>query len=110
MPDGSTPVNPCIFLFPLIALLTGPTYAEDRYLTHQDIEKLTAEYRLVPLKPLIDATARRLHGRYIGVELARHDDAYQYELKWLDPEGRLREVVYDARTGALIAIERGEDD
>ncbi|MGF1548656.1 MAG: PepSY domain-containing protein [Thiotrichales bacterium] len=94
----------------LAGLYPNGAAAYDRALTPAEIERLTCEHQLVPLKPLIDATAKRLGGRLVGVELETHDDTFGYELKWLDAQGKLLEIHYDAVSGALKQTKPGEVD
>ena len=58
---------------------------------------------VLPLATLRDRVAAELGGRIVGVEFEREDGRYIYEFKLLMPDGRLREVELDARTGDLTS-------
>lgn len=62
--------------------------------------------RDVPLATILDAAHRVYTGRLLEAELEREDRTLVYELEILTDTGMLIDLHYDARTGALIEIER----
>lgn len=62
---------------------------------------------VLPLAALQERVTAELGGRIVGVEFEREDGRYVYEFRVLMPDGRLREVEVDARSGA---VREGEDD
>jgi uncharacterized membrane protein YkoI len=64
------------------------------------------EGRYVPLSAILDWIEARYHGRAIEVELEEEEDEPPtYEVEWLTPQGRVVELEFDARTGALLERE-----
>ena len=59
---------------------------------------------------LRDARRRYRAGRLVEAELEKEGGRLVYEVKFLDGDGRLHELYYDARSGRLFAIERHERD
>jgi uncharacterized membrane protein YkoI len=68
--------------------------------------------RLVPLDTILDWIETRYHGRAIEIELEEEDgEPPVYEVEWLTPQGRVVELEFDARSGALREREgRGLED
>lgn len=60
---------------------------------------------VLPLATLRDGVAAAIGGRIVGIEFEREDGRYVYEFKVLMPDGRLREVEVDARTGDVAGGE-----
>lgn len=60
-----------------------------------------------PLAALQEHVTAEIGGRIVGVEFEREDGRYIYEFRVLMPDGRLREVEVDARSGA---VREGEVD
>jgi hypothetical protein len=72
----------------------------------QDRARHAVEAGLVsPLGAALEAFARGWPGEVLRVELEQHGAALVYEAKILDPSGRRREVVLDAKTLATISEE-----
>lgn len=83
-------------------LVSGPAAADppDRDALREAVSR--GEIR--PLAEILDIVRSKLPGEIIGVEVENRKDRWTYELRVLDPKGRLFEVHVDARTGAIERI------
>lgn len=61
--------------------------------------------RYLPLERILADAERRYPGRVIEVEL----DDDEYEIEILLRDGRVAELVYDARSGRLLEVEIDDD-
>jgi uncharacterized membrane protein YkoI len=67
------------------------------------------EALVLPLEQLLDAALGRYPGaRLLEAELEEKHGRYEYEVELLTPQGVVREIKLDARSGALLKDE--EDD
>ncbi len=95
-----------VLLLPLVLAAGGPARADDDGDDDHDAARRAREAGdVLPLAALQDRVAATLGGRILGVEFEREGGRYVYEFKVLMPDGRLREVAVDARTGGVIASE-----
>ncbi len=85
-------------------LLTGPATADD----HEAIRGLVERGRILPLEQIIERARQRRPGRVLETELEHEDGQLVYEIELLDPQGFVRELYFDAATGAFLKEE--EDD
>lgn len=98
---------------PLLALLLALPCLGGEELDHRAIKQLRDGGEILPLETLL-RNYRRDHpgGRILETELERDNGGYVYEIKLLSPDGTVRELEYDARSGELLAVEvpvRGAD-
>lgn len=63
------------------------------------VRQLVKEGKVVPLDQLLTRHRERLQGRILDLELEREDGRVIYEVKYLDPEGAVREAQIDAQSG-----------
>lgn len=89
----------------LLACAAGAVRADDD--DHDAARRAREAGAVLPLAALQERVRAELGGRIVGVEFEREDGRYVYEFRVLMPDGRLREVEVDARTGAVRA---GEDE
>ena len=78
--------------------------AADATLSQRDFERVRAAVargEMVPLEDVLADAQRRHAGTVLEVELERGE----YEVEILGDDGVIRELEYDARTGALLEIE-----
>ncbi|WP_412460310.1 PepSY domain-containing protein [Pseudomonas sp. SC11] len=96
---------PCLAL----ALLVACPLASARDLDQDEALALRQQGVILPLEQLLEAALGRHPGaRLLEAELEEKHDRYEYEVELLTPNGVVREIKYDARTGVLIEDE--EDD
>jgi uncharacterized membrane protein YkoI len=99
------PVRRSLLLAPLLAgmLLAGAALADD----DQDRARAAVEQgEILPLRTILDRAAADFPGRLLEAKLEDEDRRLVYEVKLLNPAGQVMELVYDARTGALLEVER----
>lgn len=66
---------------------------------------------VLPLSTLLERLQRSHPGRVLEVELEREDGRWIYEVKLLEPGGRLLRLDVDARSGEVLAAQhRGHRD
>ncbi|MBF8780901.1 PepSY domain-containing protein [Pseudomonas fulva] len=80
-----------------------------RDLDQDEALELRREGIILPLERLLESAMARYPGaRLLEAELEKDDGRYEYEVELLTPQGVVREIKLDARTGALLKDE--EDD
>ncbi len=88
------------FLF-LIAASTLVFSEED----HDRAKILREQGEILPLLEIIEKAQKEHPGQMIEVELEEEADQIIYELEFLDDEGRVWEMKYDAKSGILLSSE-----
>ena len=63
---------------------------------------------ILPISEIFERARARYAGRVLEAELERTRGRWVYELKILDPKGRLLEVYLDAQNGSVLGHE-GDD-
>ncbi|MCO7520696.1 MULTISPECIES: PepSY domain-containing protein [unclassified Pseudomonas] len=92
-----------------LALMAVSSLAVARDLDQDEALELRQQGVILPLEQLLDAALGRYPGaRLLEAELEEKHGRYEYEVELLTPAGVVREIKYDARTGALLKDE--EDD
>jgi uncharacterized membrane protein YkoI len=64
---------------------------------------------VLPLPTLLEQLRRSHPGQVLEVELEREDGRWRYEVKLLQPDGQLRKLLLDARSGAVLSDRRRSD-
>ena len=91
------------------ALLAVCSLALARDLDQDEALELRQKGIILPLEQLLDSALGRYPGaKLLEAELEEKHDRYEYEVELVTPEGVVREIKFDARTGVLIKDE--EDD
>lgn len=85
-----------------ILLAAGFALADD----HDRVRELRNTGDILPLEMILEAQQTDYPGRILEVELESEDGRYVYEIEVLQPGGEVIELLYDARTGELIRMER----
>jgi uncharacterized membrane protein YkoI len=96
-------------LFALAAamLAAQPLTADDD--DHERARAALSEGRILPLAEIMKRLSIELPGEVIEVELEQNDDGrFEYEVKVLTPDGRVKEAEIDAADGRLLSVE--DDD
>jgi uncharacterized membrane protein YkoI len=60
---------------------------------------------VLPIARILELVAQHQRGDVIEVQLDERRGRLEYEIRILTPEGRVRELVLDARTGAFVRFE-----
>ena len=82
------------------AALTG--YADD---DHDRAKKLLDAGDILPLESILIKARERQPGKILEIELETEDNKLVYEIELLTPDGKVLELLFDARTGQHISTE-----
>ncbi|PLX39415.1 MAG: hypothetical protein C0606_02530 [Hyphomicrobiales bacterium] len=63
---------------------------------------------ILPLQTILASAKDHLDGKIAEIEYEEDDGVPVYEIKLINPRGRLVEIYLDARTGKIIKIEDDE--
>jgi uncharacterized membrane protein YkoI len=97
---------PACLLF--IGAMVFNTGALGDHLDHDSVKRLRDEGRILSMSEVMRRVARIQPGQLLEAELDREDGRYVYEIRILDPAGRVHELELDAASGVLI--ESSHDD
>ncbi|WP_334154451.1 PepSY domain-containing protein [Tepidimonas sp.] len=86
----------------LAALLGGLPWAAHADRDHDRARAALLAGQILPLPVILDRVRPEVPGDVLEVELEREDGRWVYELKLLQPGGRLRKVAVDAATGQVL--------
>jgi uncharacterized membrane protein YkoI len=81
---------------------------EDEDRSHDRARRASEAGEILTIAEIYERARREVPGRILEAELDRWHGRWVYELKILDPQGRLYELNYDAADGRII--HREEDD
>ena len=98
----------CIFCI-LLCLLGTSTASWSDDADHETARRAVERGELLPLAKILASAAKTHPGRVLDVELERDDGRYLYEIEVLLKDGRVVELTYDGRTGALLESEVDDD-
>ncbi|MCM0607690.1 MAG: PepSY domain-containing protein [Ideonella sp. WA131b] len=85
-----------------LLLAAVPAHAGDDRLDHERARAAVQSGQVLPLATLLQRLQRSHPGRVLEVELEHDDGRWVYELKLLQPGGRLLKLELDAATGAVL--------
>lgn len=95
------------WLFLALLVLCTPALARD--LDQDEALELRQKGIILPLEQLLNSALGRYPGaKLLEAELEEKHNRYEYEVELVTPQGVVREIKFDARTGVLIKDE--EDD
>ena len=86
------------------ATLIAPAMASPHARDHDEARRAVEIGEALTLAEILDIVRDKLPGRIVRVKLERQHDLWVYELRVLDPKGRLFEVYVDARSGEIRRI------
>lgn len=90
--------------------LTGTTWVLADDDDHEVARRAVERGELLPLATILEHAKREYPGRVIEVDLDREHGRYLYEIEILLSDGRVIELTYDGKTGALLETEIEDDD
>lgn len=96
-----------LFICLCIACLPGTLLADNKG-DHLKARQLVQEGTILPLEQIIAHSELVQSGRILDVEFEREHGRYVYEIEFVDDEGQVWELEYDAETGDLIEKEQEE--
>jgi len=74
---------------------------------HERARQLKEAGEVLGLEEILNRTRTQHPGRVIETELEYKGGRYVYEVELVDPQGIVRELRFDAKTGELVGTERG---
>jgi uncharacterized membrane protein YkoI len=82
----------------------GPRHGDwdDNDQGHDRARRASAGGQILTMTELLGRIHTQVTGRILDAELEHEDGAWIYEIKVLDPEGRLYELVVDAKSGRVL--------
>jgi uncharacterized membrane protein YkoI len=91
----------------LLGLYSGSAVAGKKSNEHDTIREALRRGEVLPLTRILAIAQQQVAGEVIEVELEVDDEGHElvYEIKVLTPNGRVRELKIDARSGAVREIE-----
>jgi uncharacterized membrane protein YkoI len=101
------PIHRGIAAIAALALLAvGPAQGGERKKRDHDAARAAlARHEILPLPRILALAAQRAPGDVLKVELEDEKGQLIYEVKILGPNGQVREIKLDARTGGVVKIE-----
>ena len=75
---------------------------DDNDKDHDRARRASAGGQMLTMTELLGRIHTQVTGRILDMELEHEDGAWMYEIKVLDPEGRLYELVVDAKSGRVL--------
>jgi uncharacterized membrane protein YkoI len=100
MSSASLPIG-LLALVALVAASPGVVSADDED-DHERARAAVLRGEALPLDAILARLPLREGERLIEVELEREDGLWVYELEFLGPDGRVRELEVDARTATVL--------
>jgi uncharacterized membrane protein YkoI len=70
------------------------------------IRQAVAQGQALPLPHILAIARRHVSGDVLRIDMQDMADRLAYDIRILAPDGRLRSIMLDARSGAIIRIER----
>lgn len=72
---------------------------------HDEARHALEDGEALPLSQILPLAIRAIPGEVLEVELEREHGRLVYEIEILARSGRVRKVILDARTGAVLGVE-----
>lgn len=69
---------------------------------HERARQAVQAGQVLPLRTVLERLEREHPGQVLEVELERDGDQWHYEIKLLQPDGRLLKLLLDARTADML--------
>lgn len=73
---------------------------------HEHARQAVQAGQVLPLRTVLERLEREHPGQVLEVELERDGDRWHYEIKLLQPDGRLLKLLLDARTADVLRSKR----
>lgn len=84
-----------------LGLLLGPALAGDKD-DHNRVRAAVEAGEILPLPALLEQLQRTHPGQVLELELEKEDGRWIYEVKLLQPDGRLLKLELDARNAQVL--------
>lgn len=100
---------PSFLLFVASTIGPAPAWSDDseseEEQDHERAREAVERGEALPLDRVLDAVRLQVDGQIIGVEFEKEDGQWVYEIRVVDPGGRVIEVLADARTARIVNVE-----
>lgn len=103
-PAGRHALALAVTLAVTLALVPMAAHADRR--DHERARAAVQAGQLMPLPALLEKLQRQVPGQVLEVELDEEHGRWVYELKLLQPGGRLLKLEVDAATGQVLQMKR----
>ena len=70
----------------------------------REAARVVAQAEAVPLGQVLRAIADRFPGRALDAQRTEQGGRQVYRIKWLGDDGKVREVLADARSGDILSV------
>lgn len=100
-------MDKCHRLVTLLLLIGAPLALADD--DHERARRLMQSGRIMPMEQLLDRASGEHDWSLLEIELEEEHGRLIYEIEWLDAQGRVHEIEYDAVTGQPLGSEDGEE-
>lgn len=100
---SQTTVRLAVLVVTVLAGTTRIASASDDHITARELQQAGT---ILPLEEIVMQAKKMSAGRIIEAELERSGQQYLYEIEFLDEDGTVHEMKFDAQTGALISGRR----
>ena len=91
-------------LLAAVLLLTLPALSVLADDDQDRVLQLRQQGRVLPLEQILDRLDPSQRARILEVELEQEEGRVIYEVKYVDPAGRILKLVIDARTGERVQV------
>jgi len=98
--------RPLLLAICLALVGAGHVQADD---DHEQARNLREAGEILPLETIIAKVHASGLGRVLEVELKTEHGRYVYEIEVIDRQGRVMELLFDARSGQQLKSEREND-
>lgn len=89
-----------------IGLAAGPASADSAKRDHDRARQALEQGRVLPLREVLERVERSHPGQVLKIEFERDDGRYIYEIRLLQPDGRMAKLKVDAVDGQVLKIKR----
>ncbi|WP_321177094.1 PepSY domain-containing protein [Bradyrhizobium sp. USDA 3256] len=88
------------------SLTAPPSFARDDDSERREAVRRAVEAgEVLPLSKILETVRVKVPGDITGIEINREEGRWHYELRVIDPRGRVLEVHVDAHSGNIEEIE-----
>lgn len=93
-------------LLAVAMVAAGPLQAGER--GHDAARRALEEGKVLPLRTVLEKVEREYRGQAIKIEFEHEDGRFVYEIRLLQPDGRMVKLEVDAVNGNVLAVKRRE--
>lgn len=94
----------------LVAALAGSAALADKPSDHELAREALARGEVLPLSTVLARVEHDYRGKALKIEFEHEDGRFIYEIRLLQPDGRIVKLKVDAVDGRVLEIKRRNDD